>query len=79
MGDEDAEPETAAVPDTFGLTRAEAEERIRAAGFGVEVIVERESSRGQAKKRKGRVWKQAPGGGVEAEKGSTVTIWVNPG
>jgi penicillin-binding protein 1A len=79
VGDEDAEPETATVPDTFGLTRAEAEERIRAAGFAVEVVVERESSRGQAKRRKGRVWKQAPGGGVEAEKGSTVTIWVNPG
>ena len=70
--------ETATVPNVLGLTRAEAEEEIRAAGFEVLTVVERESNHGQAKKNKGRVWKQAPGGGAEMEKGDTVTIWVNP-
>ncbi len=63
----------------LGFSRGEAESRIRSAGFDVNVIVESESSRGQAKKHAGRVWKQAPGGGAELEKGDAVTIWVNPG
>ncbi|MDQ4025093.1 MAG: transglycosylase domain-containing protein [Actinomycetota bacterium] len=79
VGSDDVEDETSTVPDVLDLTRAEAEERIRAAGFEVQVVTERESSPGQAKKRKGRVWKQAPGAGAELERGDTVTIWVNPG
>ncbi|MDQ3957770.1 MAG: transglycosylase domain-containing protein [Actinomycetota bacterium] len=72
------ERETATVPNVLGMRRSDAESELRAAGFEVQVIVEKESSPGQAKKNRGRVWKQAPGGGSEAEKGSTVTIWVNP-
>jgi penicillin-binding protein 1A len=79
VGSEDAEEETATVPDALGQSRSDAEAEIRAAGFNVEVIVESESSRGQAKKHKGRVWKQSPVGGTEHERGGTVTIWVNPG
>ena len=70
--------ETATVPDVLGQTRSDAEAELRAAGFEVNVIVERDSNRGQAKKYAGRVWKQAPGAGTELEKGDTVTIWVNP-
>ncbi|MFN2587111.1 MAG: transglycosylase domain-containing protein [Actinomycetota bacterium] len=73
-----AEEETGEVPSVLGMSRSEAEARIEGAGFAVRVIVERESNRGQAKKNKGRVWKQAPGGGARYEKGETVTIWVNP-
>ncbi|HEX2294269.1 MAG TPA: transglycosylase domain-containing protein [Actinomycetota bacterium] len=69
---------TGTVPDVIQLTRNEAESRLRSAGFDVNVIVERESSPGQAKKRAGLVWKQGPRGGTELEQGSTVTIWVNP-
>ncbi|HEX2058305.1 MAG TPA: transglycosylase domain-containing protein [Actinomycetota bacterium] len=71
--------DTAIVPDVRGLSRDEAEARIRDAGFEVLTVVERQSSPGQAKKNKGRVWKQAPGPGAEADEGDTVTIWVNPG
>jgi membrane peptidoglycan carboxypeptidase len=71
--------ELATVPSVLGYVRSEAERRLRAEGFDVEVIVESESNRGRAKKNRGEVWKQAPGGGLEAEEGSTVTIWVNPG
>ena len=78
IASEDVE-DTATVPYVLGLSRGDAESRLRAAGFDVDVIVESESSRGQAKKHAGEVWKQAPGEGTELEQGSTVTIWVNPG
>jgi membrane peptidoglycan carboxypeptidase len=66
------------VPDVLGQSRASAESELRDAGFAVRVITEKESAPGQAKKNKGRVWKQDPAGGTSAESGSTVTIWVNP-
>jgi membrane peptidoglycan carboxypeptidase len=72
------EPDTAKVPNVLGYTREQAEQVLKDAGFKVEVIVEAESDPEDAKKRKGRVWKQDPAGGSQAEKGSTVTIWVNP-
>ncbi|HYP24287.1 MAG TPA: PASTA domain-containing protein, partial [Actinomycetota bacterium] len=78
IASEDVE-DAATVPGVLGMTRGEAESRIRSAGFDVNVVVESESSRGQAKKNAGRVWKQAPGGGAELQEGDTVTIWVNPG
>jgi penicillin-binding protein 1A len=78
VGSEDVEEETATVPAVLGATRSDAEAQLRAAGFAVNVIIEPESSPGQAKKNKGRVWKQAPGGGAEHREGGTVTIWVNP-
>ena len=78
IGSEDVEEETATVPSVLGATRTDAEAQLRAAGFEVNVIIEPESSPGQAKKKKGRVWKQAPAGGAEHREGGTVTIWVNP-
>ena len=74
----ESESEMGTVPGVLGMSRSAAESQIRSAGFEVEVIVESESSRGRAKKNRGRVWKQSPGEGAQAEKGSTVTIWVNP-
>jgi penicillin-binding protein 1A len=68
-----------AVPNVLGYTRGEAETRLREAGFEVATVIEREPDKKQAKKRKGQVWKQSPASGTEAEPGSTVTIWVNPG
>ncbi|MGH2730984.1 MAG: transglycosylase domain-containing protein, partial [Actinomycetota bacterium] len=66
------------VPDVLGLTRPDAEKALKDAGFEVAIVEEAESDPKDAHKRRGRVWKQSPGGGTEAEEGSTVTIWVNP-
>ena len=76
-GDDDDDDERT-VPNVLGYNRSAAEAALRNAGFAVRVVTEAESSPGQAKKRKNRVWKQSPAGGSEAERGSVVTIWVNP-
>jgi beta-lactam-binding protein with PASTA domain len=68
----------AVVPSVLGLTQSEAEARLAASGFETTTVTESESSPGQAKKRSGRVWKQSPGSGTTAERGATVTIYVNP-
>ena len=75
---EPEEPETTEVPSTLGMSRSDSEETLKDEGFNVQVIIQSESNKKKAKKRAGRVWKQSPGGGSEAEEGSTVTIWVNP-
>ena len=64
------------VPGVVGSQRGAAEATLRNQGFSVKVVSEKEKGRG--KKRPGRVWRQSPGGGSKAGKGSTVTIWVNP-
>jgi serine/threonine-protein kinase len=69
---------SATVPSVLGLTRAEAEANLRSAGFDPRTVTQAESSPGQAKKRAGRVWKQDPGSGSTAPRGSVVTIYVNP-
>jgi penicillin-binding protein 1A len=74
----DGDDNTATVPDVLGLTETDARARLHDSGFKVEVVYEDESSKGNAKRNQGKVWKQAPGSGTQAEKGSTVTIWVNP-
>jgi len=74
----DKDSKTSTVPDVLGLTRDEAVERLRQSGFKAEVITEAESRKSRARRNAGRVWKQNPAGGSEAERGSTVTIWVNP-
>ena len=74
----DDDPDTSTVPDVLGYTRGQAEAELKNAGFKVEIVYEEESSRKQARRNRGRVWKQSPAGGTEAERGSTVTIWVNP-
>jgi penicillin-binding protein 1A len=74
----DGDKETSTVPDVLGMVEADARDAIANSGFEVAVIYESESSRRQARKNRGKVWKQSPGSGTEAERGSTVTIWVNP-
>jgi beta-lactam-binding protein with PASTA domain len=66
----------ATVPNVLGLPRAAAQNAV-SADFRVRVIIEKQ--KGQWKQNKGRVWKQSPSGGTQAEIDSTVTIWVNPG
>jgi membrane peptidoglycan carboxypeptidase len=73
-----ARSELVAVPGVLGLERGEATQAIEDAGLDVETIVEPESDEAQARRKAGLVWKQAPAGGSEADKGSTVTIWINP-
>ena len=75
---DDGDNDTTSVPDVLGMSEEDARARIIEAGFEVDVIHERESSRGQARKHRNEVWKQAPAGGTSQERGSTVTIWVNP-
>jgi beta-lactam-binding protein with PASTA domain len=70
--------ETVTVPDVLGMKEGDAKYVLEDAGFEVVIIEEAESDEKEAHKRRGRVWKQSPGGGSEAEKGSEVVIWVNP-
>ena len=76
-GGEDEEP-AATVPDVLGQPEGSAESELHSHGYDVRVVYQRESSRGQARKNSGLVWKQSPASGTEAQPGSTVTIWVNP-
>ena len=69
---------SATVPDVLGQPEGSAESELHASGYDVRVVYQRESSRGQARKNSGLVWKQSPASGTEAQPGSTVTIWVNP-
>ena len=66
------------VPNVLGMKQKEAEDALHDAGFNVQIITQAESDEDDAKRNKDRVWKQSPPSGSEAEKGSTVTIWVNP-
>ena len=77
-GDGEVDEGTANVPNIVGYTESAAEAKLRNAGFDVEVVREAQSDRQQARRNRGRVWKQFPSSGARAEKGSTVTIWVNP-
>jgi eukaryotic-like serine/threonine-protein kinase len=61
------------VPDVVGLSEEDAVEQLDRRGFDVEVE-ERPSNR-----KEGRVFRQAPSAGEEAEEGSTVTIYVSGG
>lgn len=70
--------DTVTMPDVLGLTRADAEQKLRDRGFVVDIVYQRESNPGQARRNKGRVWKQSPPAGTKVERGSEVTIWVNP-
>ena len=70
---------SATVPSVLGLSREEAENRLTEAGYRYATVIQAEGDKKQAKKRKGQVWKQSPASGTNAENGSTVTIWVNPG
>jgi len=51
---------------------------LRAAGFDVRPLLQREPPATDANQRLGQVWKQSPAAGASAVQGTTVTIWVNP-
>jgi serine/threonine-protein kinase len=71
-------PELVDVPNVLGMGEAAATVALRAAGFDVSVLREREcdSADPGCNDRPGVVWAQEPTG--EAEPGSTVQITVNP-
>jgi penicillin-binding protein 1A len=66
------------IPSLLGVSSQSAQDALVARGYIPDVIEQAESSKGQAKKNSGLVWKQDPASGTEAEPGTTVTIWVNP-
>jgi len=66
------------VPDVLGQPEGSAEAELHGAGFDVRLVYQRESDKDSAKRNKGRVWKQSPSSGSTAQRGSIVTIWVNP-
>ncbi|MGH2746962.1 MAG: transglycosylase domain-containing protein [Actinomycetota bacterium] len=70
--------DTVTMPDVLGLKREEAKRILRDEGLVVNIIYQRESNEGQARRNRDRVWKQRPPAGTEVERGSEVTIWVNP-
>ena len=71
-------PATATVPDLLDRTREEATQRVVEADLNIRVIILSEPKSPSADERKGKVWKQSPTAGTRTDRGSTVTIWVNP-
>jgi penicillin-binding protein 1A len=63
------------VPNVIGMKRSAAENALQDAGLAVQVIEEQSPDNTP----QGRVWKQSPQAGTTASRGSTVTIFVNPG
>ena len=61
------------VPDVKGLDESAAKSQLEAAGFAVQVTDNRTLNPGED----GKVVSQTPGGGSQADKGSTVSIVVN--
>ncbi|MBO0609800.1 transglycosylase domain-containing protein [Myceligenerans salitolerans] len=62
-----------AVPGVVGMQQRDAEHELRQAGFGVDVQVQ------PSEQAEGTVLQQNPGPGSQAQRGSTVTIWVSDG
>lgn len=69
-----AGPGTSKVPGVAGLSREEAERRLEAAGFEVDV-----EQRNSSRVEEGLVINSEPSGGTTATNGSTVTIFVSRG
>jgi membrane peptidoglycan carboxypeptidase len=67
------------VPSVLGLKRDQAVEALRNAGLNASVVTQTESNKKDAKRHKGRVWKQDPASGTKVDKGRVVVIFVNPG
>lgn len=70
--DEPRQDEESRVPDVVGLSEAQAQSRLRAAGFGVSVREQEVDSQGDD----GKVLRQSPSGGSDLRSGGTVTIVV---
>jgi penicillin-binding protein 1A len=66
----------AVVPGVLGLTLEQAEAEFAIYGIPVQVIEQAESVAADAARRAGRVWKQSPAAGTDAE--GSATVWVNP-
>jgi penicillin-binding protein 1A len=72
------EPDLARVPNVVGMQRGAAEAAIRQAGFAASVsYAECDPNDTSCNDRPGVVWSQSPDAG-KGERGSTVTILVNP-
>ncbi|NLO27585.1 MAG: Stk1 family PASTA domain-containing Ser/Thr kinase [Actinobacteria bacterium] len=69
------ETEFGVVPSVVGLARADAEKKIKEAGFKPEYKGEEESSDHTA----GEVLRQSPKAGIDLKKGETVEFWVSSG
>jgi serine/threonine-protein kinase len=72
-------PPATTVPDVLDLAEAEAREKVADAGLKVKVVEQQEPKSPGSGSRKGKVWKQSPAGGSPADRGDTVTVYVNPG
>ena len=77
-GDGEVDTDDQRVPSVVGSERGAAISLLEGKGFDVDVVEEAESGGGRGRKKSGKVWRQSPGGGSEADEGDTVTIWVNP-
>jgi beta-lactam-binding protein with PASTA domain len=72
-------PDLARVPNVVGMQRGAAEAAIRQAGFVASVTyAECDPGDTACNDRPGVVWSQSPHAGGQGERGSTVTILVNP-
>jgi beta-lactam-binding protein with PASTA domain len=68
----------AVVPNVLGLTADEARLLLSESDLGATVLVRQEPPAAGASARRGLVWKQNPPGGAAADRGATVTVYVNP-
>jgi beta-lactam-binding protein with PASTA domain len=68
----------AVVPNVLGLTLEEARRLLADADLGAAALVRQEPPAAGASSRRGLVWKQNPPGGAAADRGATVSIYVNP-
>jgi penicillin-binding protein 1A len=72
-------PDLARVPNVVGMQRGAAEAAIRQAGFVASVsYAECDPGDTTCNDRPGVVWSQSPNAGGQGERGSTITILVNP-
>jgi beta-lactam-binding protein with PASTA domain len=72
-------PDLAPAPNVVGMQRGAAEAAIREAGFVASVSTAGECDPDDAScDRPGVVWSQSPDAGAQRERGSTITIFVNP-
>jgi len=74
------EPELVTVPKVVGLQQEAAEAALQQAGFvaAVSFAQECDPEEPSCDYRPGVVWSQSPNAGARRERGSTVTIYVNP-
>jgi penicillin-binding protein 1A len=67
------------VPNVLGLRADEARAALTADGLVAAVLIRQEPPAAGSSSRQGLVWKQNPPGDGAADRGASVTIYVNPG